>query len=275
MSVLKRLTYRREVVLLARMLGLRPMLRKWYYRWARPRDGAVRVEAAGLSARFYARTPTELRMLELAEQGRWERDIVKLLTSRLRPGNVAYDIGSNLGFYAVLLAKVVGETGEVVAFEPESQCYEHLRDNLKLNELTNVRAFRLALGEGSAEGKLYVGEDLQLSNLAEPRARRMRQQIVQIVAGDEIREAKNLPLPQVVKIDVEGHEYAVLRGLRRTLSNPNCETVCCEVHSDFLPQEVKPEQILDLLKSCGFKQFDIVPRGQDHYLLAYKEYAVR
>lgn len=95
----------------------------------------------------------------------------------------------------------------MTAFEPERQSFEHLLDNVKPNSLTNVRAFRLALGERSGEIKLYVGKDLLFSNLIKPRTREMSHQVVQIVAGDEFREEENLPLPRVVKIDVEGYEY--------------------------------------------------------------------
>jgi hypothetical protein len=66
MNFLKRLTYRTEVITVARWLGLRPLLRKLYFRWARPKNAILAVELAGVQARFFVRTPEELRILESA-----------------------------------------------------------------------------------------------------------------------------------------------------------------------------------------------------------------
>jgi len=252
-NLLKRLTYRPELKGVARVLHLRRVLRKWYWWWARPPDGILRIQIGQISAQFYVRTPGELRNLDPAGAAQQEWEILQLLISTLCPGDIAYDVGSNVGLYAVLLARVVGERGQVIAFEPESESYAHLQANLKLNGLTNVRAFRKALGERSGEGKLYQGEENADSSLVGPPAGRdMGHQLVEVVEGDDFVHAEGLPVPRVVKIDVEGYEYGVLWGLRETLAHPTCELVCCEIHPHLLPREVKPEAILNLLESLGF-----------------------
>jgi hypothetical protein len=97
-------------------------------------------------------------------------------------------------------------------------------------------------------------------------------EMVDIVEGDQLVEAENLPLPRAVKIDVEGYEYAVIQGLRRTLGHHACQMVCCEIHPARLPAHVKPETVGDLLRSVGFNRIDTYPRwDKAFHLVAYKE----
>jgi FkbM family methyltransferase len=269
--LLRRLTYRPEVKTLARALGLRGILRKWYYRWARPSDGIVNVRVAGINAQFYVRTPGELRNLDPAGSVQWEQKILELLISTVHEGDVVFDVGANVGLYSVLLAKAVGGRGQVIAFEPESECYQHLQENLKLNGLTNVRTFRKALGERRGEGKLYRGqENADSSLIAPPLGKDMGHQLVEIVQGDQFAEAEALPIPRAVKIDVEGYEYSVILGLERTLAKPACELLCCEIHPDFLPKPLRPEVIVRSVRSLGFNSLDTHPRYDTFHLVARK-----
>jgi FkbM family methyltransferase len=149
--------------------------------------------------------------------------------------------------------------------------YQHLLENLALNELANVRALRAALGEERTVAPLYLGEGNADSSLIKPSAdKALGHQLVDVMRGDEMVESQNLPLPRLIKIDVEGYEYAVLKGLRRTLANPTCEIVCCEIHPRLLPADVKPQAIVDFLRSIGFAYGDTRPRYDTFHLLARK-----
>ena len=268
---LKRVTYRAEAKALARALGLRNTFRNWYYRWARPPNGIVEHRIHGLTARFHVRTPGELRNLDPAGGAQQEEKILEVLMASVHEGDAVFDIGANVGFYTVFLALAVGARGQVIAFEPNPESYQHLQDNLALNAVTNVQAFRKALGERSGEGRLYQGEENADSSLVGPLlGKDMGYQLVDIVAGDSFREAERLPVPRVVKIDVEGYEYQVLQGLRCTLARPLCELLCCEVHPRFLPRGVTPEGILSFVKSLGFRGIGTYSRWDTFHLLARK-----
>ena len=259
------------MISLAGKLDLRRILRRWYYWWARPRDGIVRVKLARAHAQFYVRSPEELRLLESAGGAGGEQRVLERLVSFLRPGDVVFDVGSNVGLYAVLLAKVVGERGLVIAFEPSSQAYAHLLDNIKLNGLTNVRCFRKALGQRSAQAKLYSGDVIGGASLVDIPGQNRCGEVVDVVEGDQWVADENLPLPRAVKIDVEGFEYAVIEGLRRTVAQHACELVCCEVHPARLPAGLGPETVAGLLTSLGFSRIDTYPRWDGTFhLVAYK-----
>ena len=235
----------------------------------------MRLEVGGISGRFYVRSYRELRTLDAVELG--ERALVELLINFLKPGDVVYDIGANIGLYTVLLARVVGDQGKMVAFEPEEQSYSHLLDNLSLNGLTGVRCIRKALGEEAGEGKLFVRDGVSIPSLSALPASDRKGQVtcerVEVEKGDRLVAQENLPLPRAVKIDVEGYEYAVIAGLRHTLAQPACKLVGCEIHPHLLPAGVHAESVRELLQSLGFARIDRQGRERDEnfYFIARKD----
>lgn len=265
-NFLKKISYYPFIIRIIRFFHLQPILRKWYYHFSHPKDGILKLEISGIKTRFYVYTPEELRLLESIGEER----ILELLILDLQPGDVVYDIGGNIGFYTIFLAKKISNQGEVFVFEPEKESYIHLQNNIKLNNLSNVCTFQKAVGDRSGEAKLHLGQTTGNFSLVKTYEKETGSQIVEIVNGDQFVKEKNLPIPKVVKIDVEGYEYSVLQGLRQTLSHPDCEIICCEVHPHLLPPDVNGEKILELLTSLGFRQFDTYKRVNDYHIIAYK-----
>jgi FkbM family methyltransferase len=275
MHALNRLTYRSELLALIRFLHLTSILRKCYYRWAVSRGELLRTNLDGIDVEFFACTPAELRGVEGALVA--EQDFLGVLISTLRPGDTFLDIGSRIGLFAIPLARVVGEQGQVIAFEPEARAYQRLLAHLELNGLSNVRVFRQALGDDNATGRLFVGGEACPSLLAHSGDAEQQtvSEDVEVVRGDWLRENENLPVPRAVKIDVEGYEYAVLRGLQRTLAQPACELLCVEIHPSFLPSPVTVETILQFVKNCGFTRLDLPPRWPQIHMVAHKSVAAQ
>ncbi|MBA7559915.1 FkbM family methyltransferase [Candidatus Atribacteria bacterium 1244-E10-H5-B2] len=265
-NFLKKISYYPFIIRIIRFFHLQPILRKWYYHFSHSKDGILKLEISGIKTRFYVYTPEELRLLESIGEER----ILELLILDLQPSDVVYDIGGNIGFYTIFLAKKISNQGEVFVFEPEKESYIHLQNNIKLNNLTNVCAFQKAVGDRSGEAKLYLGQTTGNFSLVKTYEKETGCQIVEIVNGDQFVKEKNLPIPKVVKIDVEGYEYSVLQGLRQTLSHLDCEIICCEVHPHLLPPDVNGEKILELITSLGFRQFDTYKRVNDYHIIAYK-----
>lgn len=257
---------------LARSLHLTNLLRKLYYWWATSSDGIVHLKLGEADGRFYIRTPEELRFFE--SYFLLEKAFLDALISTLRPGEVFYDVGTNVGKLAVPVAKVVGRKGQVIAFEPEERFCRQLHENLDLNGLTNVRVFKVALGEENAVGQLQVGGGSCPSMVPHRSSASGKPpgtfETVKIVQGDWLRENEKLPVPRAIKIDVEGFEYAVLRGLRRTLAEPQCELLCLEIHPKLLPPEASPEAITAFVNSLGFTCLRTYPRVDEIHVVATK-----
>ena len=273
---LRQLTYRRGLVSLADRLGIRRIMAKAYWFCVAPR-GIVRVQIGSSRYRFYARRPEELRPLEgpviTHSVNSAEKKTLEQLISFLRPGDVVYDVGANVGLYSIVMGSLVGNQGRVIAFEPDARNYRRLQENLALNGLTNVLCVSKALGEESSSARLYTfKDDPWRSSLLMPQTDEMLQeQIVEVLPGDQVRRDANLPAPVVAKIDVEGFEYAVIRGLRETLADPSCLLACCEIHPPLLPQGLQTRDVIELVRSLGFVRIEVRPSGGVEYAMCRKK----
>jgi FkbM family methyltransferase len=276
MQALRRLTYRPELIGVARVLHVSGPLKWIYWRLTAPSGGIYSACIRDTEAKFYARTPGEWRKMEGTYTGGREV-FLPVLVSRLRRGDVFYDIGANIGEYTVFAAKAVGGEGSVFAFEPEQSNYRRIEAHLELNGLRNARAFNVALGEKCGEMFLEVAGFLnsQCRLVERAPAASAQTERVKVMTGDGIRRTEQLPVPNAVKIDVEGYEYYVLKGLRNTLADPVCRLVCCEVHPSRLPAGIQPAQVAGFIQSLGFSHIERFERGTEVHLICTKPGASR
>jgi FkbM family methyltransferase len=139
-----------------------------------------------------------------------EIDIFRQL---LRPGDVAVDVGANIGALTLGMARVVQSAGAVVAFEPQRAIYDILCNNLRLNKITNVRALRQAVG--SAPGVIRVPplDYRQVDNFGGVALGGPAGEEVDVVTIDSL----GLPRLRILKIDVEGMEWEAVTGARSTI----------------------------------------------------------
>jgi FkbM family methyltransferase len=223
----------------------------------------LHIAVGGIDAKFRLLThePEELRGME--SEALKESHILELLISALHPGDTFYDVGASVGLYTILLAKAVGNRGRVIAFEPENQSFTRLLGNVELNALTNITCIRKALGAEPGEGKLSVVEGVPTPSLVPlPESGRGCQgtfETVEVETGDRLVTQEKLPLPRVVKVDVEGYEYPVIQGLSQTLAQPECQLVCCEIHPKLMTPGATPEDLMAALKALGFSAIDSYP----------------
>lgn len=149
-----------------------------------------------------------------------ERPVQDTLAKYLQDGAVFYDIGANVGFFTVIGARLVGQAGRVLAFEPVAANRRQLRRNLRLNRLRNVRISKLAVCDRCGEAEFCVtdyagGSVLASADHRAPDVRRLTR--VRTTTLDHLVGDCGWPAPSVVKIDVEGAEHEVLLGMRETL----------------------------------------------------------
>lgn len=145
-----------------------------------------------------------------------------------RLGTTAFDVGAHLGLYAVLMARVVGETGRVHAFEPTPGTVDALRRTLALNRVDGVVTVH-PVAAGAAPGSLPfhdTGDALSNANSLVPGVRTRASFEVPVTTIDDIAAGAEV---SCIKIDVEGGEVAVLRGAAATIER--CQpAIALEVH---------------------------------------------
>ena len=101
----------------------------------------------------------ESKMCKLIYFDDFEKAEQRFINKFLRPGDIFVDVGANIGLFTLIAAKLVGKRGHVYAFEPSSRIHQRLIDNIKLNNLTNVSCYQLALSDRDGEAILYVPLD--------------------------------------------------------------------------------------------------------------------
>lgn len=153
--------------------------------------------------------------------GTHDADVQAALATLLRPGMVVYDVGANVGFTAVLAARLVGATGRVVCFEPLPANARQINHNASLNSFSHVAVRQEALGtmDGEAAFKLSAaptwGMVARAGAAPDAEAGVTR---VSVRRLDSVVAEAALPAPDLVKMDVEGAEADVLAGAGRTLA---------------------------------------------------------
>lgn len=266
--------------MVARRLPFAKFLRKGYQWLAGGADNILRVNLGGHELLFRVHSPTEYRRIE-ADLFSLERYFLDALMAEVKDGDVFLDVGSFRGVFVVPLAKAVGNRGLVIAIEPASKPFAHLEANVRLNGLTNVRLFKAALGDQQGKVRLWCDGIIPTllrpptGGLPDPSASSPtasgNSELVDVYAGDGMIERERLPIPKAVKIDVEGFEYRVIRGLSQTFRNPTCRMLCCEIHPYALPDGITPQMILDEVKSLGFGKVTSIRRAGELQMIACKD----
>ena len=218
-----------EVRLMPSIAGFSRRVKENTLLWLR--DAADRhatevVRAAGVEASYRCTTLKELGRIRSVGG---EPVVLEWLSESVKPGDCVYDIGANTGFYTILAAKLVGPTGRVVAFEPEGQNFARLQSNVQVNGLANVIACPFAVSDrvGSALMRLHSQDAGEGAHAIVGDGGNWR---VFLLTLDGAVDLFGLPWPTHLKIDVEGHEEAVLRGMARCLQSETLCTVVVEAH---------------------------------------------
>ena len=150
--------------------------------------------------------------------GGWEPAITRIVRQSLKPGDSFLDVGANVGYYTLLAARLVGETGRVIAVDASPSVFGILSANVARNRCANVELHNGAIADGAARRRIYRGDRFNVGNTAVfDGADRSYEGEVDAVTIDELLDGRDLSGLACIKIDVEGAELQVVRGMPRTL----------------------------------------------------------
>lgn len=177
---------------------------------------------------------------------------IDFLLPRVRPGDVVIDVGANVGVLTVLLASRVGPLGHVYALEPESRNAAMLRRNVRRNGLSNVSVVQKAASDASGWRTLYRSMTNNELHRMQPSSFCRETVAVECVSLDDLLAAEHRPVAWI-KVDVEGHEHRVLRGMRRCLERNPCAQLFLEFNEQSLREAgIAPSALLQLLVDHEF-----------------------
>jgi len=164
---------------------------------------------------------------------------VEWIESSIRPGDVFYDIGANVGSYSLIAAKATANGARIFAFEPSAGPFYDLARNVLLNGCAES-IVPLPLALGSSNGPLEVARRASDEAGSFP---------VVSIRIDDLVERFGLPVPTHAKIDTDGHELGVLLGAERTLLRPEWTSVIIELDRG---ETGRNKAIKSVLADAGF-----------------------
>ncbi|MBX3415572.1 MAG: FkbM family methyltransferase [Pirellulales bacterium] len=185
----------------------------------------------------------------------FERPKVHALAHFLRPGMTLVDAGANIGFFSLVAARCVGPTGRVLAVEPEPLNRARIARNVELNAYANIEIVQVALGDRNGEVTLHLATDHGHHSLLDCSPDRAGStMLVPMQTLDVLLASRNIGRVDVLKIDVEGFEVEVLRGVAETIrSNPEI-VILMDVHESL---GVNAADVCGLIESYGLSTYEV------------------
>jgi FkbM family methyltransferase len=166
--------------------------------------------------------------------GIYELHVQEMLKATLTQGDVVYDVGGHHGYHSVLASKLVGDTGKVYVFEPLPENCDAIARVVSANDCGNCTVLPVAVSDRIGQTPLFFGpDDSQPSILTRPGGSLM----VETTTLDDF--AFRHQRPNLVKVDVEGAEYAVLLGARQLLGTDPPITWVIELHTNEVREAVR------------------------------------
>lgn len=189
--------------------------------------------------------------------GFYDRALYTFLLAEIRRGDTYVDVGAHIGLYALPIARRLQQVGDgtVVAFEPASDSSETLRRLAAINHLHNVRVVSTALGSTVARRPLKASVHHGTADAATRSLYGVGipAEVVGVRPFDDWVERRPIARVDVVKIDVEGGEYQVLQGLRRSIDRFKPRCIVVEVRASLLARAgVSPRQLEALVTELGY-----------------------
>jgi FkbM family methyltransferase len=171
--------------------------------------------------------------------GAYERGVARALRANLGQGQIAYDVGANVGYLSLVMSRAVGPTGRVYAFEPSPHAFRSLESNSRVNPSCTFEALQVALADHVGQEPFSDFDYDLVARLGDHSAEYSNARVmkVQVETVDHLVDQGRIPPPDLAKIDVEGAELAVLAGMDRMLREQRPKLVI-EIHGSEIEREV-------------------------------------
>jgi FkbM family methyltransferase len=211
-----------------------------------------------LTGSLYAHRTGDVLADKMQMCGHWDLRNLVLAAEFCAPGGRIIEIGANTGTETVGFAMIVGESGSVIAFEPEPQLLSILRRNVELNGFKNVSVVAAAVSDRNGLARFIPPDASGNSGLGHVTADGVgRGDVVDVPAITLDSLGSEYAAASFVTIDVEGHEIAVLRGAKRYLRQYRPMLVL-EASSKHLKREGQSlDDVMAELSDLQYEAFEI------------------
>jgi len=199
--------------------------------------------------------------LNLSIDGVYEIEQTNYIKSVLKPGDFVLDIGANIGYYSLIIAKKIGPNGKVFCFEPDPGNFEILSKNISQNNYTtNSVLFNNAVSNENSKLKLYISE-LNSGDHRTYSSENDRNFIeIDALKIDDIPELTNVKI-KLIKMDIQGWEMYAVNGMRNLILNSKPIVISEFWPIGFKMSNTNPDEYFNFFEENGFNLFIINERG--------------
>ncbi len=189
----------------------------------------------------------------------YEKNETNLVKGVIKKGDIAADLGANIGYYTLLFAKLVGKNGKVFAFEPEPKNFELLKKNIETNDYSNhrIHLIKKVIFNKSGKIKLYLNEQ----NTGDHKIIPSEKKSIECEMTTLDNELKNQKI-SFMKIDIQGAEGGALLGMKNILKNNKNLKIMMEFSPCRIEKTgIKIKKIVSLLNKNKFNVYEITNKG--------------
>ncbi len=233
----------------------------WMYSFAfkllRPSEDIIEIEGSKMYSSTSSLPVSYNRAFQayIVKEG-WEPETTRLFRKLAKEGDIIIDIGANIGYFTLLAAKIVGDNGKVYAFEPDTTNYNILTSNIELNALRNTITVQKAVSDRNGKLEFYLNDSDIGAHTIYKSNKAKRSIIVNSVTLDEYFKGREYPI-DIVKMDVEGAESAVLSGMSKIIEQNKDLKIFAEFHPPWIKRAgISPEYFVSQL--LNHYRFNIV-----------------
>ena len=184
--------------------------------------------------------------------GSYEPKTVKLFANSIKDGATVVDIGTNIGYYTIIVGKKVGQKGKVFGYEPNKDSLNLLLRNIQINNFKNIIPINVALSDDKGRRTLFFGDNKCTHSFADNR-KTGKNETVETDTLDNSLKKYGSPKIDVIKMDIEGAEMLALEGMMETIER----SPGLIIFTEFYPKAFKrlgksPIKFLERLRGLNF-----------------------
>ena len=237
------------------------------------KDKPVKLDLEDLNFHLFVRLSDVGISRELYLTKAHEKEASTIFKSYLKPGQTIIDVGANIGYYPILEAVNISPGGRIFAIEPGPESYELLKYNTTSNGYEDViSTYNLAIGDVRGKATLYISSQSNLNSMLNDPLFKSYAPIVgsvqvDMITLDDFISQNNILSDKIdiVRMDVEGYELKIFKGMTKLLENSQRLRIFFEIHPKIIKTHYGFDSYQDFLKMLdgyGFKIDNCLPRAE-------------
>lgn len=179
----------------------------------------------------------------------------KFIDSIIRPNDIIFDIGANIGIYSLWFSKCINNNGKIYSFEPDEANMERFKYVIGLNNIKSIYPQQIALSNSIGEAKFSIGLDEQNGLLNDSQSSIEQYNIVNTNTIDNFCAENSVNVINYLKMDVEGAEWFVLNGATSMLAKHKIKIIQLEINNQLLKYNISVKQLVDFMAAFGYKLY--------------------